>query len=208
MASNKQRFNGNFKNLGWGKRKDALNKPVTEKMSKDLNPSSSHKVSRPDPERIKNKKLGRDDSTKEESVDQLSSHRRPAGFSMKPDKIKDVLDDGESSSVKFLKFRRLPADEIEFRPEVQLELYQDYPIEDEGKKWNRLLGGKKSFKPNIPAKTLKKSPNVALSKFHYFSEMELETTQVPIHKEEKTKSSNKVSEFLVRTGFFLEKPQW
>ena len=91
MASNKQRFNGNFENLGWGKRKDALNKPVTEKMSKDLNPSSSHKVSRPDPERIKNKKLGRDDSTKEESVDQLSLYRNLVGFSMKPDKIKDVL---------------------------------------------------------------------------------------------------------------------
>lgn len=206
MASNKQRFNGNFKNLGWGKSKDALNKPVTEEMSKDLNPSSSHKVSTPDPERIKNKKLGRDDSTKEESVDQLSSYRKPAGFAMKPDKIKDVLDDGESSSVKFLKFRKLPADEIEFRPEVQLDLYQDYPIE--GKKWNRLLGGKKSFKPNTPAKTPKKSPNVALFKFHYYSEMELETTQVPIHKAEKTKSSNKVSEFLFKTGFLLEKPQW
>lgn len=145
-----------------------------------------------------------DDLTKKGSVKEPSSHKKKVRFSMEPAK-KQSLDD-ESSDVKLLKFRKFSVDEIEAgRDEVQMEEDQDPPLEDEGKKLN-LWGGQKSFNLSTPVKTPEKLPKVALSKFRYFSENELETTNfIQIHNtENKPKAGNKISKFLTKTGFLLE----
>jgi hypothetical protein len=157
-------------------------------------------VSTPEPEPMEDKTFARKDSTKKGSREKP---RKLFRFSMKSAKIPAVY--GESSCVKLLKFRKLDT-ETEITDEMETpEMDQDFPPEfGDEKKLNR-WSKRKSYNLhnlNTPVKTTEKVSKVVLSKFCSLSENAMENTVVQIHKEEAT-----TTEYLIKTGFLLKKPQ-
>lgn len=110
-----------------------------------------------------------------------SSQRNKVSYSLKTAEKSKV--DSVSSNIELLKFRKLPADEVEVGPEVHLEMNQDFLLK--GKKLSWRWGGKKCVKLNTSFQTPDKLLRVAITKFRNLSETEMETIEVQIHKTEK-----------------------
>ena len=183
-----QIFNRIIENAGCSEGNNDHIKPVAREISKESNPRTGpkHHVSTSDPELIKNKKLYcQDDSpSKKGSGEKQSSQRNKVSYSLKTAEKSTV--DSVSSNIKLIKFRKLAADEVEVGPEVHLEMDQDFLLK--GKKLSWRWGGKKCAKLNTSFKTPDKLLRIAITKFRNFSETEMETIEVQIHKTEKPTS--------------------
>ena len=181
-------FNQIIENAGCSEGNNDHIKPVAREISKESNPRTGpkHQVSTSDPELIKNKKLYcQDDSpAKKGSDEKQSSQRNKVNYSLKTAEKSEV--DSVSSNIKLLKFRKLAADEVEVGPDVHLEMDQDFLLK--GKKLSWRWGGKQCVKLNTSFKIPDKLLRVAITKFHNFSETEMETIEDQIHKTEKPKA--------------------